>query len=213
MEIFRLGAAMSEEKKLPRVLDGSTMPEIVKVNESAELVISGDTVFVSEPGAKIILEGRLEIGAKSIINNGRTSILRMDKGSTLHIKGNVQLYYGIDLFMMEGASFEIGNGSYINRNAMLTIKESIKVGEGCAISHCLCLLDSDHHRINGVDQTNPIVIGNHVWIGTHVTILKGCEIGDGSVIAAGSVVTKSVPARTMVAGVPAKVIKSDIEWD
>ena len=204
---------MGDKIRKARILDDSIMPEIIKANESAELVISGDTVFIAQPGAKIILEGRLEVGTKSIIHNGRTSIIRMDKNSTLHIKGNVELYYGIDLFLMEGSSFEIGNGSYINKNAMLTIKDSIRIGEGCCISHWLCMLDSDHHRINGVDQTKPIIIGNHVWIGNHATILKGCEIGDGAVIAAGSVVTKSVPARTMVDGVPAKVIKKDIDWD
>ena len=55
-------------------------------------------------------------------------------------------------------------------------------------------------------------IGNHVWIGAKAMIMKGVNIGDGAIIAAGAVVTKDVPARCLVAGVPAKVIKTDIEW-
>ncbi|MEZ9027553.1 CatB-related O-acetyltransferase [Vibrio cyclitrophicus] len=51
------------------------------------------------------------------------------------------------------------------------------------------------------------VIGNDVWIGTNVTIVEGVRIGDGSVIACGSVVTKDVEPYSIVAGVPAKVIK------
>ena len=43
-------------------------------------------------------------------------------------------------------------------------------------------------------------------------ILKGVTIGDGSIVAAGAVVTKDVPAKTLVGGVPAKVIKENIEW-
>ena len=50
-------------------------------------------------------------------------------------------------------------------------------------------------------------IDNNVWIATRATILKGVTIGDGAVIAAGAVVTKNVPAYTVVAGVPAKVIR------
>ena len=61
-------------------------------------------------------------------------------------------------------------------------------------------------------MTQPVFIGNHVWIGTNVTILKGVTIGDGAIIAAGSVVTKSVPSKCLAAGVPAKVIKENVEW-
>ena len=54
----------------------------------------------------------------------------------------------------------------------------------------------------------PIKIGNGVWIGAHATILSGVTVGNGSVIAAGAVVTKDVPERVVVAGVPAKIIKN-----
>lgn len=59
----------------------------------------------------------------------------------------------------------------------------------------------------------PVEIGNNVWIGVGATILKGVTIGDGAIIAAGSVVTKDIPARCLAAGVPAKVIKTDVEWE
>ena len=54
----------------------------------------------------------------------------------------------------------------------------------------------------------PIRIGNRVWIGSHSTILPGVTVGDGAVVAAGAVVTKDVPPNTVVAGVPAKVVKT-----
>jgi acetyltransferase-like isoleucine patch superfamily enzyme len=56
-------------------------------------------------------------------------------------------------------------------------------------------------------HTSPVVIGDNVWIGANVIILKGVQIGSGSVLAAGAVVTKDVPARCVVAGNPAKVVK------
>lgn len=55
-------------------------------------------------------------------------------------------------------------------------------------------------------------IGNKVWIATGAMILPGVTIGDGAIVAAGAVVTKDVPEKCMVAGVPAKVIKENVEW-
>ena len=56
-------------------------------------------------------------------------------------------------------------------------------------------------------STNPVTIGNDIWIGANAVILPGVTIGDHSVVAAGAVVTKDVPPHTLVAGVPAKIIK------
>jgi maltose O-acetyltransferase len=53
----------------------------------------------------------------------------------------------------------------------------------------------------------PITIGSNVWIGGHCAILPGVTIGDNSIVAAGSVVTKDVPANTIVAGNPAKLLR------
>ena len=51
-----------------------------------------------------------------------------------------------------------------------------------------------------------------MWIGTRVTVLNGVRVGDGAVIAAGSLVTADVPAGSLVGGVPAKIIKENVDW-
>ncbi|MFX7739817.1 acyltransferase, partial [Acinetobacter baumannii] len=62
---------------------------------------------------------------------------------------------------------------------------------------------SEHPMIKG-----KVSIGNHCWIGAKAVILKDVELGDYCVVAAGAVVTKSFPSGSLVAGVPAKLIKS-----
>lgn len=59
----------------------------------------------------------------------------------------------------------------------------------------------------GFEQERPVVIGNDVWIGDRAIILAGVHVGDGAIIAAGAVVTHDVPPYSIVAGVPARVIK------
>ena len=59
----------------------------------------------------------------------------------------------------------------------------------------------------------PVIIEDDVWIGTGVIILKGVTIGTGSIVAAGAVVTKNVESYTIVAGIPAKIVKRRFESD
>jgi maltose O-acetyltransferase len=74
------------------------------------------------------------------------------------------------------------------------------------------MLDNDFHRVEPERRLErppsaPIVIGENVWVGAHVIVMSGVTVGDDSCIGAGSVVTADVPPRTLVAGVPARVIR------
>lgn len=65
-------------------------------------------------------------------------------------------------------------------------------------------------RINSAKNVN---IKSHVWLGRNVTINKGVTVSENSVVAGHSVVTKSMPPNCVAAGVPAKVVKTEIDWD
>jgi maltose O-acetyltransferase len=53
----------------------------------------------------------------------------------------------------------------------------------------------------------PVIIGDGAWLASRVTILPGVTVGNGSIVAAGAVVTHDVPPNTLVAGVPARVVR------
>ena len=185
---------------------------IDKIKKINKLIYDGEDQIVISPSASIKIDGYLKLNENRIGHNGRSTILRVDDDASMVVKGSFSFYYGADVLLFPGSKLVLGNNSYINVNCLIRCKEQITIGDNCAIAHNCSMIDSDFHFINGINRTEPICIGNHVWIGMNVTILRGVNIGDNAVVAAGSVVTKSVPPNCLVAGVPAKVIKSDIEW-
>ncbi len=102
----------------------------------------------------------------------------------------------------------IGRAAYINRATMIDASERIEIGANCMIGPFCYITDHDH-AAGSADEliSKPTRIGERVWLGAHVTVLKGVSIGDGSVVGAGSVVTKSLPARVVAVGNPARVIR------
>lgn len=104
---------------------------------------------------------------------------------------------GKRVFINSGCKFQDQGG--------ITIGDDVLVGHNCVIATLNHAMDPEH-RADMIPA--PVVIGNKVWIGANVTILQGVTIGDGAVVAAGAVVNKDVPPRTVVGGIPAKVIKS-----
>jgi acetyltransferase-like isoleucine patch superfamily enzyme len=139
--------------------------------------------------------------------------LIMEAGAKLIVNGEFSIFTGCRVTIFKNATLELGSG-YINQNTQLACKNRITIGEGTIIAPNVIIQDSDFHEIIDEQyvQTKPIEIGNHVWIGTNVTILKGVKIGNGAIIAANSLVNKDIPAKTLVGGIPAKILKENIDW-
>lgn len=186
---------------------------IKKRERKSKLICFKKSNFQLAKSAKIILNGTLMFSDNDINGSIRQSNLRMDNNSLLETKKSFSVYYGADIILFKDAKLRLGSG-FFNSNIKIRCHKKIEIGDNVAISHDVTIMDSDAHDglWDGYEKTKPIKIGNHVWIGTRVTILKGVTIGDNAIIAAGSVVTKNVPNNTIVAGVPAKVIKININW-
>ena len=107
----------------------------------------------------------------------------------------------------------IGSRTYVNRYTIFDAHQQLHIGRRVMIGpHCY-ITDADHGTAPGASvqsqpmQTAPVIIEDEAWLGAHVTVLPGVRIGKGAVVGAGSVVTRSIPAMSVAAGVPAKVLR------
>lgn len=109
----------------------------------------------------------------------------------------------------KSAELSIAENSYLNDGVIICAAQSIVIGRDAKIADMTYIYDTDFHEVSpdAPIRVAPVKIGNNVWIGAKSMILAGSVIGDHSVIAAGSVVTGNIPAKSLAAGIPAKVIK------
>ncbi|WP_404427746.1 acyltransferase [Ureibacillus chungkukjangi] len=163
--------------------------------------------------SSIHINGKLNLGFTDDCGLFDSS-LSLREGAELVVNGHFSLFTGFFMLLGENARLEIGSG-YISYRSNISCFERIQIGYDVKISEGVTIRDSDDHQIlyEGYQMTAPIVIEDHVWIGLNATILKGVTIGKGAIVAAGAVVTKDVPAHSIVGGVPAKVIKSNVQWE
>ena len=136
----------------------------------------------------------------------RVRLRRPPTGARLTLGRNVDLRDGVAIWWEgDDAQIQIGDNTYLHQRTELRCRESITIGNDCAISWDVQILDTDYHRLDGQPDASPVRIGDRVWIGARATVLKGVSIGDGAVVAAGALVTRPVPAGHIVRGVPAMV--------
>lgn len=109
---------------------------------------------------------------------------------------------------IEGGKMNIGHDCFFNLNVSVTCLEYINIGNNVQIGNNTVIVDHNHDYQNGNGYIcKSVEIGDNTWIGANCVILPGVSIKEGAIIAAGSVVNKDVPAYTIVAGNPAKVVR------
>jgi len=185
-------------------------------NHNSKIIFCNKTRIVINKRAVVnIDEGDFVFNKSWVRKEPFVGLLYMGENSELSINKTFTVYSGAKIYINKNSLLKLGSG-YVNNSLNLSCFEKIEIGENVAISENVCIRDSDNHKIlskKGYLSTKPVIIGNHVWIGMNVTILKGVTIGDGAVIAAGSIVNKDIPGKSLAGGVPAKVIRENIEWE
>lgn len=183
-------------------------------NSSSFIFCNSKFKFHFDKTSKINMKrGNLFFNEKMRCNEPFFGMLELGVNSLINVENTFVIHSGAHIIILENAKLHLGSG-YINRNVKIRCFKEVTIGEHVAISENVTIWDSDAHAVigNESEMTQPIKIGNHVWIGTNATILKGVVLGDGCIVAAGSVVTKSFPAKSLIGGVPAKLIRENVEW-
>ena len=162
-------------------------------------------------GAYIKGFGNIRLGQKCKIHDSasvdasRAGLVTMGDGVTVNRFAYIQADNG---GVTLGARVEINNFSIVNGTGGVSIGDDTLIGPGVRIVSYTHQYAADELIRDQPSLGKPISIGRDVWIGANAVVLAGVTIGDGAVVAAGAVVNRDVAPSQVVAGVPAKRIKS-----
>ncbi len=117
-----------------------------------------------------------------------------------------------------GSHIEVGKNFFANYNCTILDVAKVKIGDNCQMAPNVAIYTAGHpvhpdSRNTAYEYGIEVVIGDNVWLGGNTVIMPGVHIGDCAVIGAGSVVTKDIPAWTIAAGNPCRVIRKITEED
>lgn len=115
-------------------------------------------------------------------------------------------------FFCEFGAISIGEGTFVNVDAVMLDVAPITIGARCQIATRVQLLTPTHPidpgpRREGWESAAPITLGDNVWLGGGAIVCPGVTIGDDTVVGAGAVVTRDLPAGVLAAGVPARIVR------
>lgn len=161
---------------------------------------------------------RLGSGARIINMGGRDSCIQIGENSI--VEGDL-------LVFRHGGHISIGRWCYIGEGSRIWSGSSITIGDRVLIAHSVNIFDNLTHPIDRqarhqhfrqiakrghpakVDlDDRPVTIGSDAWIGAGAAIMRGVNLGEGAIVAAGAVVTSDVASMTIVAGNPARFVRS-----
>ncbi|EMF0580922.1 chorismate mutase [Enterococcus faecium] len=176
-----------------------------------EKMIAGELYFANDP--ELVADRMFARSQSQIINQAESAELRSRllketfgrTGKKIYMEPVINFDYGYNIF--------VGENFYANFNCTFLDVSTIEIGDNCMFAPNVQLYTATHplhpvKRNSGLEYAKPIKIGNNVWLGGGVIVTPGVTLGDNVVVGAGSVVTKSFPDNVVIAGNPARIIKT-----
>jgi acetyltransferase-like isoleucine patch superfamily enzyme/coenzyme F420-reducing hydrogenase beta subunit len=180
--------------------------------KGALLYITPSSSIDIRKGAKLNLDGFVLVGTRKLKSeNGETRFL-IDRGGVMNVKGFFTMKLGSDVEVSRGATLNV-NIVATNFDCRIICGNRMDL-DVVSIGRDVSIRDTSVHllALDGYEVSRPVVIGDHVWLCSGCTINPGVTIHSGAVVGARAFVISSVPAHSLVAGNPARVLSSDIEW-
>jgi acetyltransferase-like isoleucine patch superfamily enzyme len=148
------------------------------------------------------------------------NVLEMFRDGRLEVGAHALLEPHVWLTGPGPARIRIGSGTFLNIAVMVAALELVEIGDHCMLANGCFVTDSNHRFDDpelpvpwqGFTSRGPTRIEDNVWCGAGVVVTSGVTIGRRSVIGANSVVTSDIPAYSIAAGAPAKVLRT-IEYE
>ena len=176
-----------------------------------EKMIAGELYFANDP--ELVADRMFARSQSQIINQAESAELRSQllketfgrTGKKIYMEPVINFDYGYNIF--------VGENFYANFNCTFLDVSTIEIGDNCMFAPNVQLYTATHplhpvKRNSGLEYAKPIKIGNNVWLGGGVIVTPGVTLGNNVVVGAGSVVTKSFPDNVVIAGNPARIIKT-----
>lgn len=160
----------------------------------------------------------VELARREAFARGRLNgdVLGMLRDGRLELGPQVFLEPGVWITAGDAGRVRVGGGTFLNQGVMIAAEGLVEIGEHCMAANG-CLITDGSHRFEdpvvpvpwqGFTTKGPTRIGDDVWLGANVVVTSGVTIGRRCVVGANSVVTTDLPAFSIAAGAPAKVLRT-----
>ena len=178
------------------------------------IIIIGENNNIERNTIIRLNQGELSIGDNSTIGiDSRYAIANgsINLGNKLNLCRN-------GIIDCDNGTIDIGSRTTINDNFYIGCSHSkIKIGEDNMYSFFIKMNTGSHEIVDMktkkiINNTMPIVTGDHVWLGMGACLLPGCDVAEGSIVGAAALVNKSFPKNCICAGNPARIIRKNIKW-
>lgn len=184
---------------------------MTELKTEKEKMIAGELYFANDP--ELVSDRMFARSQSQIINQAESAELRSQllketfgrTGKKIYMEPVINFDYGYNIF--------VGENFYANFNCTFLDVSTIEIGDNCMFAPNVQLYTATHplhpvKRNSGLEYAKPIKIGDNVWLGGGVIVTPGVTLGNNVVVGAGSVVTKSFPDNVVIAGNPARIIKT-----